>query len=74
MATTHAFAHELANTRLEWLESFGNAQVQVEEPMIHGANGDAQAPSIFHGPRLGVAGHGLQARGARLGRIDGDGF
>ena len=74
MSAPDTFAHKLANARLERLETLRHAQMQIEKAVIHRANGDAQAPAIFHGARLRVAGHGLQARGARLAGIDGDGF
>lgn len=74
MAATNAFAKNLADARLERLEAFRNAQMQIKEAMVHGANGDAQAPAIFDGASLGVARHGFQACGlrSRLRRIHGD--
>ncbi len=72
MAAAYTFAEDLADARLERLESFRDAQMQIEEAMIHGANGDAQAPAIFDGAGLGVTRHGLQAGGVRLRGIHGD--
>ena len=72
MAAAHAFAENLADARLERLEAFGNAQMQIQEAMIHGADGDAQAPAAFDGARLRIARHGLQASGLRRSGIHGD--
>jgi hypothetical protein len=74
MAAANAFAKDLADARLERLESFRDAQMQIEEAMIHGTDGDAQAPAIFDGAGLGVTRHGFQAGGlrSRLRRIHGD--
>jgi hypothetical protein len=49
MAAPDAFTDNLANTRFEWFETFGHAQMQVEETVIHAANRYAQAPAIFRG-------------------------
>jgi hypothetical protein len=74
MAAADAFAENLADARFERLETFRDAQMQIQEAMIHGADGDAQAPAIFDGAGLGVTRHGFQAGGlrCRLRRIHGD--
>jgi hypothetical protein len=72
MAAAYALAQNLADARLERLKAFRNAQMQIQEAMIHGADGDAQAPAAFDGACLRIACHGLQAGGLRLGGIHGD--
>ena len=39
MAAAHAFAHHLADARLERLKTFRHAQMQIEETVIHAAHG-----------------------------------
>src|SRR5580704_15575249 len=74
MTAANAFAEDLTDARFERFETFGNAEMQIQEAMIHGAYRDAQAPTIFDGTGLGVTRHGFQAGGlrGRLGRIHGD--
>ena len=72
MAAAHAVANDLADARLERLETLRHAQMQIEKAVIHAAHGDAQADAILAGLRLGVAGHGFQARLATLAEL-GDG-
>ena len=57
VAATDAFADNLPDARLQWLEALGHAKMQVEKPMIHAAHGDTQADAVVGGLRLGVAGH-----------------
>ncbi len=62
MAAPHAFAHDLADARLDRLETFRHAQMEIEKAVIHAAHGNAQAPAIFDDARLRVPRHRFECR------------
>ena len=49
MAAADAFANNLAHARFERLEALRHAQVQIQEAVIHAAQGDAQAAAALDG-------------------------
>ena len=66
MPAPHPLAQNFPDARLNRFESFRQPQMQIEKPVIHAADRDAQIPIILHRARLRVSRHRLQAGHARL--------
>jgi hypothetical protein len=52
-------AQNAADIGLERLEAFGQAQVNIQEFVIHAAQARSKRPAIALEARLGKSGHGL---------------
>jgi hypothetical protein len=59
MAAAYPLTYQLANARLEGLETVRHAQMQIQKAVIYAPNCYAQTPAIFYRTSLGVTGHGL---------------
>ena len=57
MAAMNAVAHNLAQRQVIEIKTFRQPQLQIEKPVIHALDGDADGPAMFFMAGLGVTGH-----------------